>query len=113
MKVDKTYEVKIYLGFKDTETGTVYSDNLALNTCRDYCDEVGLCVTITPTKFAYTGGWEPGCIVGLINYPRFKSKKHTIFNHALNLAKLLKKEYNQKRVSILTPTQTFMMEDNE
>ena len=31
----------------------------------------GLCVTIEPTTFIYTGGEEIGYVVGLVNYPRF------------------------------------------
>lgn len=31
----------------------------------------GLCVTIDPTLFVYTGGEEGGFRVGLLNYPRF------------------------------------------
>ncbi|ARB06063.1 hypothetical protein FDH38_gp009 [Dinoroseobacter phage vB_DshS-R5C] len=36
-----------------------------------YCDEVGLCVTVTSTRFVFTGGYEMGYRVGLRNYPRF------------------------------------------
>lgn len=45
--------------------------NAAREICRAYCDEVGYCVTVTPTSYVYTGGEESGFIVGLINYPRF------------------------------------------
>lgn len=42
----------------------------ARDLCRAFCDEEGLCVTVTPTTYVYTGGEEDGVIVGLINYPR-------------------------------------------
>ena len=35
--------------------------------CVDYCTNVGLCVTVTPTNYSYRNGSENGVIVGLIN----------------------------------------------
>lgn len=39
--------------------------------CARYCREIGLCVSIEPTRFVYTGGIETGSLVRLVNYPRF------------------------------------------
>ena len=39
--------------------------------CREHCFDVGLCVTVEPTTYIYTGGEEDGVVIGLINYPRF------------------------------------------
>ena len=33
-----------------------------------YCDEVGLCVTVTDTWFIYKDGNEPGLIIGFISF---------------------------------------------
>lgn len=46
--------------------------------CRDFCLEVGLCVTVTPTSYIYTGGQEAGFVVGFINYPRFPASADEI-----------------------------------
>jgi hypothetical protein len=54
--------------------------------CREHCDQVGLCVTVTPTTYVYTGGEELGVIVGLINYPRFPSSSADIWQRAEALA---------------------------
>lgn len=54
--------------------------------CNDFCDYHGLCVTVTPTEFVYTGGREKGSIIGLINYPRFPSTPEAIFARAEELA---------------------------
>jgi len=51
-----------------------------------YVNEVGLCVTVTPTEYVYTGGLEQGAAVGLVNYPRFPSDPTTIWSHAEALA---------------------------
>ena len=39
--------------------------------CRVFCFQKGLCVTVTKTTYIYTGGQEDGVVVGLRNYPRF------------------------------------------
>jgi hypothetical protein len=74
--------------------------------CRTYCDEVGLCVTCTPTTFIYTGGEEDGYIVGLINYPRFPSAPKAIWEHAETLAARLRIEADQQSYTIQAPDKT-------
>lgn len=56
---------------------------------RKECMRKGLCVTIEPTQFIYTGGEELGYVVGLIQYPRFPSKKSEIDRRAIGIAKKL------------------------
>lgn len=61
----------------------------ARRACRRECFDTGLCVTVTPTEFIYTGGAESGVCVGLVNYPRFPSTPEDIWNKAVNLARSL------------------------
>jgi len=101
----KTYTASIYLGFENAHDNTTHTDTMAFDICREFCDKVRLCVTITPTKFIYVGGWEPGCIIGLINYPRFPSEPNLIlrskqqkaraFSHGMNAS-----SYQQTRSNI-------------
>lgn len=58
----------------------------AKQVCREYCFAVGLCVTVEPVAYVYTGGEEAGVRVGLINYPRFPSSEEAIAAHAVTLA---------------------------
>jgi hypothetical protein len=58
-------------------------------------------------------GWEDGYIVGLINYPRFPKDQEDIRKYAFTLAKLLKDKLEQKRVSIVFPDKTVMLEDGD
>jgi hypothetical protein len=74
--------------------------------CRDFCDEEGLCVTVTPTTYVYTGGEEVGVIVGLINYPRFPSELASILMAAKMLAFELMHKLEQESVSVQTPDET-------
>jgi hypothetical protein len=74
--------------------------------CRDYCDEIGFCVTVTETTYCYTGGEEPGVIVGLINYPRFPSTPERIWTHAEALAARLREGLKQDSYSIQAPDKT-------
>jgi hypothetical protein len=61
----------------------------AKQVCREYCFNVGLCVTVEPLAFIYTGGEESGFRVGLINYPRFPTTAEALHQHATELADLL------------------------
>lgn len=74
--------------------------------CLDYCDEVGLCVTVTETTYCYTGGEEAGVIVGLINYPRFPSEPAAIWARAEALAARLCKGLKQQSYTIQAPDRT-------
>jgi hypothetical protein len=58
----------------------------AYRICREYCDKVGFCVTVSATEYIYTNGSESGVIVGLINYPRFPSTPGEILFRAVALA---------------------------
>lgn len=109
MKRVKTYWAKIYVGTSQRRSPPQYEDERIYNTCSNYVDRVGLCVTVTKTDFIYTYGIEAGYVVGLINYPRFPSTPQKIRKHAVALAKLLKKELGQKRVSIVFPDDTIML----
>jgi len=76
--------------------------------CRDYCDNVGLCVSISTTEYVYTHGQEKGIRVDFINYPRFPSKFKDIKIHACRLGILLKDELNQESFSIECSDFTYM-----
>lgn len=46
----------------------------------------GLCVTVEPTTFIYTGGEEAGFVVGFVNYPRFPSPPAELWARAREIA---------------------------
>ena len=74
--------------------------------CRAYCDKAGLCVTVTPTMYVYTGGQEPGVAIGLINYGRFPSEPRAIWHQADELAKRLRVALGQQSYTIQAPDKT-------
>lgn len=78
----------------------------AKQVCREYCFAVGLCVTIEPTTYIYTGGEETGFRIGLINYPRFPATESDIRQRADELADLLMKGLCQHSYSIVGPRET-------
>lgn len=104
-----TYTAAIYVGFKHRDTSRVHDISEVEAICQAYCDDVGLCVTITPTTFYYTGGREPGAVVGLINYPRFPSDPVEIRRKALEIAESLREAHEQYAVSIVFPDETVML----
>lgn len=71
-----------------------------------YVVDVGLCVTLMPQTFIYTGGCEQGFRVGLINYPRFPAEPSSIKARAVELANHLMVELGQHSYSIVTPEET-------
>lgn len=94
-KIEKTYTVNIFL------SGSI---DVIKQTCRKYCLDVGLCVTVTPTLFIYTGGEEFGVCIGLLNYPRFPKDKKQILIQAIELGRLCRDSACQH---------SFLVVDNE
>ncbi len=76
---------------------------VAKQVLRKECLRAGLCVTVDPTTFIYTGGEESGFVVGLINYPRFPSTQSDIHDRALLIANLLLEETHQHSVLVMEP----------
>lgn len=79
---------------------------IARQICRQWCFEVGACVTVTPTNYIYTGGEESGVIVGIINYARFPTPVEDGRANAHVLAERLRVGLCQHSYSILTPDQS-------
>ena len=80
----------------------------AKHICAKFCLK-GLCVTVTPTDFIYTGGQETGFVVGLINYPKFPSTPQDITNLAKELAQILIKELFQDSALVQTSDRALWM----
>lgn len=92
-----TFWVKIYIA------GDIH---VAKQVCREECFREGLCVTIEPCDYIYTGGAEGGYVVGLINYPRFPSSEECLIERAKKLAMLLVDRGFQHSCTIMNPHKT-------
>jgi ferredoxin len=90
-----TYWVKIFI------SGPI---DIAKQTCRTACLAEGLCVTVDPTTYIYTGGEEAGVVVGLIQYPRFVKSEMDIWRRAVDLAMDLLGDMKQHSVLVQDPT---------
>ena len=99
-----SYPVSIFIAGSVFEAETI---------CLAYCDEVGLCVTVTETHYCYTGGEEAGVIVGLINYPRFPSDPAAIWTRAEELAARLCAGLKQQSYTIQAPDRTVWFSHRE
>ena len=97
MKSVETIVVTIYMA-GDIDT--------AKRWLRRRCYERGLCVTVTPTTFIYTGGEEAGFAVGFVNYPRFPSDADILCETAQQIADALIVECCQKSALIVAPDRT-------
>lgn len=78
----------------------------AMQVCREWCMEVGACVTVEPVSYIYTGGEEAGVRVGFINYPRFPSDEASLMSRALDLGHRLMGRLCQHSFSIVGPSET-------
>lgn len=70
---------------------------------REHCYSNGLCVTIEPTLFIYTGGEESGYVVGLLNYPRFPCDAESLDRKAEELTLKLLDGTFQHSALLVTP----------
>ena len=80
------FSVKIWLA------GDIQSARLF---CAQYLTNIGLCVTIIPAVYSYTGGEEEGFVIGLVNYPRFPSDPTSIQEKAISLGEGLARHLGQ------------------
>lgn len=108
-----TFTATIWCGLFCKAQHRMYTRVMAEAICQRYCNEVGLCVTVSDTQFIYTNGCENGVQVGLINYPRFPAEPEGIRNHALELAVRLMDELGQMRVSVVFPDETVMLTSSD
>lgn len=108
-----TYTINIYVGLRHGYSDIIYSIDDVRNWLQNYCNDEKFGVTLTSTEFIYVNGKEPGCIVGIIEYPRFPKGPNTLREHAVKIAKGLMILLNQDRLSIVCSDKTFMLEKSE
>lgn len=92
-----TYRISLYL------SGPI---EVAKQVIREECLRDGLCVTIEPTMFIYTGGEEAGYVVGLLNYPRFPTEPSALLARADSLLRKLLAATFQHSALLVTPDTT-------
>lgn len=96
-KTEPTITIQIYLA------GPI---DRAKEICAEYAFSVGLCITVTPTEFIYTGGRETGFVVGLVNYPRFPTTLDALVATAEDLAVRLMAGCFQWSALVVGPAET-------
>lgn len=99
-----TYCVRLYL------SGPI---EIAKQVIREDCLRAGLCATIEPTTFIYTGGEEAGYVVGLLNYPRFPSEPAALRERAHALMGRLLDATFQHSALMVAPEETVWITKRE
>lgn len=84
-----------------------------LQILRRECLSIGLCVSVTPTTYVYSGGEERGYRVRLVNYPRFPKAREVLEAEALRIAECLRKETFQHSVLLMTLNTTTWITERE
>lgn len=115
---EETFTAKIFVGCYDTEEDFTRPVAEIKEACQFYVNDVGLCVNVQETWYAYgdgegSGGNERGAVVELIQYPRFPKPEEEIVVKALDLAKILMDRANQKRVSVVCSDETYTLKNPE
>lgn len=95
--VESTHVIRLYL------SGPIEAAKQAI---RASCLRAGLCVTVEPTLFIYTGGEEAGFVVGLLNYPRFPTTPEALEGRARELMHELLDATHQHSALMVGPTQS-------
>jgi hypothetical protein len=93
----KSYSVRICIAGDRSDAARI---------CREFCFEVGLCVTLEQAEYIYTGGQESGLVIGLINYPRFPKEPEDIVALAEQLGTRLMDGLCQTSFCIDAPDRT-------
>ena len=104
MKTEDTFWVRVY------PSGPI---EVAKQLLRAEVLSVGLCVTIEPTLFIYSGGEESGYVVGLINYPRFPASPEEVWDKAEKIAHLLMLGTSQWSALAMSPQKTAWITQRE
>jgi hypothetical protein len=86
---------------------------VAKQALRAECLREGLCATIEPTTFVYTGGEEAGYRVGLLNYPRFPTASEALQARAEVIALALLEATHQHSALMVTPAVTYWFTKRE
>ena len=110
MKEIETWEAKIYCGLRRECSDFSWPICVVYQTCQDFIKVNPWCVTVTPTRFLYKGGWENGAIIGIIQYPRFPKSIESLKTKTIKLAEELKEVLQQFRVSVVFPDVTVLVE---
>jgi len=112
----ETYQVDIFVGSKHGYSD-ITNDELEIyyqqvkQICQEFCNKIGLGLTIQKVDFVYTQGAEPGVKIGLINYPRFPKSSMQILVLAFDLATTLRIYCKQERITVITPNRSYLLED--
>ncbi len=114
MKVMPSFHATIWIGLREAYTFRVHPIEELERLVQEHVNVIPGCFTITPTRFVYRDGEEPGATVGLINYhPRFPSTPELLLSRAAALARVLGKELGQLRVTVTGSDKTIMLEKGE
>lgn len=95
-KTAPTFTVRIFM------SGPI---DIAKQVLREECMQ-GLCVTIDPAHFIYTGGEESGYVIGLLNYPRFPTTLDALMEKAVCITETLIERTFQRSGLVVGPTET-------
>ncbi len=122
IKKSETFEVRLYIG----SMFGYHGDNFTKEELKEevgfiqkqfkekYTFESGVIpVRMTQTEFISEDYSEKGWELAAINYPRFEKAESTITVFMYELARHLLVRFNQHRISLITPEETVLFEEEK
>jgi len=112
VKIEKTFEVKLYLGSREAYKGREFSfDELTSFIGQFQKDRDDACpLRIAQCSFIFEDYLEQGWEVAVINYPRFPKEEKELWDFMCSLGDALLEHFKQNRITVMSPTQTQMFE---
>jgi len=115
MKPTKTHEVKIFIGSVNEVTKNPFTEKDLTKAIQEFQEKNNCKITVRITKTNFVSGlsyFEKGWEIGAINYPRFFVNISQINKFMISLGSELLSRFKQKRVSVVTPSKTIVLENS-
>lgn len=113
MNVTNTYEVSLYMGSRIGYDGDAFTEKAVIETIGQFQAEspIQIPVRVTRTHFVDGNYNEPGWQVTGLVYPSRNHRPDEVDDFMAHLARYLLKRFQQKRITVVAPTHTYMFEE--
>ena len=115
IKTKETYEVRIYIGSIYEPNGVPFYESKLILEIGKFQDNYGIQIPVRLTKTSFVCGLEygeDGWEIAIINYPKLKAEIEDIELFSESLAEYLLDVFQQKRVTLVTPSMSIMYEED-
>jgi hypothetical protein len=115
MKINKTHEVRLYIGSRVGYDGADFNEEAVRDVVaiHQMNSTTMMPIRFTRTRYVFGDYEEDGWELATLAYPGNLFPEEDIEDYMFSLAKHLIKQFEQKHVTVVTPTHTYMFEDSD